>query len=110
MLTGSCAVNALGGIAGDETEKFYMLVKVFEVEFSLRVGIEIIKPMRAKSETMTYLGRSRSGRPVEVFERLFVRRVEIAAKGLVLGDQGAAPEEVYESALDRLLIEKRTAS
>ena len=36
--------------------------------------------------------------PLEIFQRLFVRGIKVAASGFVLRDQGAAPEEVDETA------------
>src|SRR3990172_7333333 len=83
----------LGCITCDETEKLNVLVEVFERELVLRVGIEIVKPDAGEVGDNNIAGKIAFGYAFKVFQRLFVRSIEVLAEGLVLGYKRAAPEE-----------------
>ncbi len=84
-------LDALGSIAGYETEKFDKPVKVFEFKLCGGVGFKVIEPDTSKIGYYDIAWEIAFGETVKIFQRLFICRVKITAKGLMLSYQGAAP-------------------
>ena len=77
---------ALGGIASYEAEKLDMPVKVFEFKFCRSIGFKVIEPDTREIGYYDIARKITFGEAVKIFQRLFICRVEIKAKGLMLGD------------------------
>jgi len=63
-----------------------MPVKVFEFDLCGSVGFKVIEPYTRKIGHDDIARKVAFGEAVKIFQRLFICRVEITAKGLMLSD------------------------
>jgi hypothetical protein len=89
--------------AEDEGEGLDMFGEFVEAEadFAVLVKVEEAPVLKIAGEDVT--GLLVVGEPVEIVERLAGGVREVEAGGLVLGDEGAGPEEIDEAALQAVV-------